>query len=70
MLAADLLVWTQVLAFHGQPARRWEPKRLRLRLLSVAGRIIRSGRRHFLRLPRGWPWSDLTETGGTTLQTA
>ena len=30
MLAADLLVWTQVLAFTGQPARRWEPKRLRL----------------------------------------
>ncbi|HEY6818906.1 MAG TPA: IS1380 family transposase [Mycobacterium sp.] len=70
MLAADLLVWTQVLAFHGQPARRWEPKRLRLRLLSVAGRIIRSGRRRFLRLPRGWPWSDLIETGWTTLQTA
>lgn len=30
MLAADLLVWTQVLAFTGQPARRWESKRLRL----------------------------------------
>ncbi|GFG50996.1 hypothetical protein MAGR_24370 [Mycolicibacterium agri] len=40
LLAADLLVWTQVLAFHGQPARLWEPKRLRLRLLAVAGRII------------------------------
>ncbi|GFG50605.1 IS1380 family transposase [Mycolicibacterium agri] len=25
LLAADLLVWTQVLAFHGQPARLWEP---------------------------------------------
>jgi len=70
LLAADLLVWTQVLAFTGQPARRWEPKRLRLRLLAVAGRIIRSGRRRFLRLPRGWPWSDLIETGWTTLQTA
>lgn len=68
LLAADLLVWTQVLAFHGQPARRWEPKRLRLRLLSVAGRIITSGRRRLLRLPRGWPWSDLIETGWTALQ--
>ncbi|MBU8821198.1 transposase, partial [Mycolicibacterium goodii] len=58
----------QVLAFHGQPARRWEPKRLRLRLLSVAGRIITSGRRRLLRLPRGWPWSDLIETGWTALQ--
>lgn len=70
LLAADLLVWTQVLAFTSQPARRWEPKRLRLRLLAVAGRIIRTGRRRFLRLPRGWPWSDLIETGWTALQTA
>jgi hypothetical protein len=70
MLAADLLVWTQVLAFTGQPARRWEPKRLRLRLLAVAGRIVCSGRRRFLRLPRAWPWSDLIETGWTALQTA
>ncbi|ORW08109.1 IS1380 family transposase [Mycolicibacter longobardus] len=42
-LAADLLVWTQTLAFTHHPVRRWEPKRLRLRLLAVAGRIIRSG---------------------------
>jgi Transposase DDE domain group 1 len=68
LLAADLLVWTQVLAFTSQPARRWEPKRLRLRLLAVAGRIVCSGRRRFLRLPRGWPWSDLIETGWTALQ--
>jgi hypothetical protein len=70
LLAADLLVWTQVLALHGQPARRWEPKRLRLRLLAVAGRIICSRRRRFLRLPRGWPWSGLIETSWTALQTA
>ena len=69
LLAADLLVWTQVLAFAGQPARRWEPKRLRLRLLAVAGRIITSGRRRYLRLPHGWPWSDLIETGWHALQT-
>jgi hypothetical protein len=54
-LAADLLAWTQTLAWHDQPARRWEPKRLRYRLLAVAGRIIHSGRRRRLRLPRDWP---------------
>ncbi|CQD01954.1 transposase, IS4 family protein [Mycobacterium europaeum] len=70
LLAADLLVWTQVLAFTSGPARRWEPKRLRLRILAVAGRIISTGRRHYLRLPRGWPWSDLIETGWTALRTA
>ena len=38
-LAADLLAWTQTLAFdQHEPARRWEPKRLRFRILAVAGR--------------------------------
>lgn len=68
-LAADLLVWTQTLAFTDSPARRWEPKRLRLRLLGVAGRIIRSGRRRRLRLPRDWPWNHLIQTGWAALQT-
>ena len=31
-------------------ARRWEPKQLRLRLFSVAGRLVRGGRRLRLRL--------------------
>jgi hypothetical protein len=69
-LAADLLTWTQTLAFNpGQPARRWEPKRLRLRILAVAGRITRTGRRRHLRLPRGWPWAHLIHTGWTALHT-
>ncbi len=62
-LANDLLAWTQNLALPDTPARVWEPKRLRLRLLHVAGRIITTGRRHLLRLPRGWPWTDLLLAG-------
>ncbi len=62
-LAADLLTWTQHLALDGSPARAWEPKRLRLRLLNIAGRIVRSGRREFLRLPRGWPWTSILLAG-------
>lgn len=70
-LAADLLTWTQALAFDTTtPARRWEPKRLRFRILAVAGRIIRSGRRRRLRLPRDWPWNHLIDTGWATLRTA
>ena len=34
-----------------------KPKRLRHRLLHVAGRLTRSGRRRTLHLPRGWPWA-------------
>ena len=68
--AADLLTWTQTLAFDKhEPARRWEPKRLRLRILAVAGRIITTGRRRRLRLPRGWPWNHLIDTGCAALQT-
>ncbi len=32
-LAVELTAWLQMLAFTEHPARRWEPKRLRLRLL-------------------------------------
>jgi hypothetical protein len=68
-LAADLLAWTQTLAWHHtEPARRWEPKRLRLRILAVAGRIIHTGRRRRLRLPRGWPYNHLIDTGWAALQ--
>jgi hypothetical protein len=42
-------------------ARRWEPRKLRLRLFSAAGRIVRGGRRVRLRLAARWPWSrDIT----------
>jgi hypothetical protein len=69
-LAADLLTWTQTLAFDTQePARRWEPKRLRLRLLNVAGKIVRTGRRRRLRLPHHWPWNPLIDTGWAALHT-
>src|SRR6476660_4644812 len=62
-LAYELLTWTQLLAFHDQPARTWEPKRLRLRLLAVAARLITTGRRRTLRLSKRWPWTDLITTG-------
>jgi hypothetical protein len=62
-LAYELLTWTQLLAFGDQPARTWEPKRLRLRVLAVAARLITTGRRRILRLSKRWPWADLV-TGG------
>ena len=55
-LACELIAWTQLLALTGT-ARRWEPKRLRLRLFSVAGRLVRGGRRLRLRLAGRWPWA-------------
>ena len=39
-LACEPLAWTQMLALTGT-ARRWEPKRLRLRLFAIAARLAR-----------------------------
>jgi Transposase DDE domain group 1 len=55
-LACELIAWTQMLALAGA-ARRWEPRRLRLRLFSVAGRLACSGRQLRLRLAERWPWT-------------
>jgi Transposase DDE domain group 1 len=66
-LACELLAWMQMLALDGT-ARRWEPKRLRLRLFSCAGRIVKGGRRLRLRLARTWPWTDMITTAITRLQ--
>jgi hypothetical protein len=55
-MACELLAWMQTLALEGK-ARRWEPKRLRLRLFSAAGRLIRGARRLRLRLAATWPWA-------------
>ncbi len=53
LCAQDLLAWTQRLLLTGELAR-CEPKRLRYRLLHVAGRLTRHARRLRLHLPRGW----------------
>jgi hypothetical protein len=39
LMGQDLIAWTQRLLLAETPARRWEPKRLRYRLLHVAARI-------------------------------
>jgi Transposase DDE domain group 1 len=66
-LACELLAWTQMLALAGA-ARRWEPKRLRLRLFSAAGRLVRGGRRLRLRLAQRWPWAGDITAAVTRLQ--
>jgi hypothetical protein len=55
MLAHDLIVWAQALVLDGELAKA-EPKRLRYRLLHVAGRLAFSGRRAKLHLQDTWPW--------------
>ena len=58
MLAVDLLAWTQTMLLHDQPTlTKAEPKTLRYRLLHVAARLTRGGRRLRLRLDQHWPWA-------------
>jgi hypothetical protein len=58
-LAADLIAWLQTLALTGHEARRWEPKRLRLRLLTIPARHARTGRRRLLYLAATAPFTAL-----------
>ncbi|MFJ3930194.1 IS1380 family transposase [Streptomyces sp. NPDC090029] len=57
-LALDLLAWMPMLALTGE-IRRWEPRRLRFRLLSAAAQIVTTARRRHLRFARHWPWTDV-----------
>jgi hypothetical protein len=56
LVAHDITVWTQLLLFDGDH-QLCEPKRLRYRLLHVAGRLTRHARRLTLHLPADWPWA-------------
>jgi hypothetical protein len=68
-LACDLLAWTQMLALAGHPARRWEPKRLRHRLFTIAGRMARHARRVVLHLSAHHPWTALAVQAFGALRT-
>ena len=75
-LAVELTAWMQLLAFtgdngnscNGHEARRWEPKRLRLRLFSIAARLTRTGRRVVVHLARDHAWTNLLLDGITRLR--
>jgi len=55
LTAHDITVWTQQLCLDGEH-RVCEPKRLRYRILHVAGHLTRHARQTTLHLPADWPW--------------
>jgi hypothetical protein len=57
LAAHDVMVWTQLLTLDGEH-QLCEPKRLRYRILHVAGQITRHARQVTLHLPADWPWAD------------
>ena len=55
-IAHNLTRWTTRL---GMELGHVMTKRIRRRVYNVAGRLVRTGRRLILRLPRRWPWTRL-----------
>jgi hypothetical protein len=56
-----------MLALTARPARRWEPKRLRLRLWSIATRLIRHAAAPASNSPPTPPWTEVITTGQARL---
>jgi len=67
-LAVEITAWMQMLALTDHPARRWEPKRLRLRLFTVPVTLARTGRRILLHLAAKAPWAELAGLGITRMR--
>jgi hypothetical protein len=65
-LATELLAWTARLALPATAAV-YEPKRLRLRILATAGRLVRSARRRVLHIDPTWPWAEVITTAHARL---
>ena len=63
-----LLAFSQLLALTSTPARAWEPRTIRLRLISIPAAIARHPRRTVLRYKTGHPWSNLPLAGLVPLQ--
>jgi hypothetical protein len=68
-LACEIIAWMQMLALAEHDARRWEPKRLRLRLFTIAGRLARRSRRTWLRLSAHQPHVAVVTSGLARLRT-
>jgi len=56
LTAHDIMVFAQLLTLDGEHAV-CEPKRLRYRILHVAGQLTRHARQTTLHLPADWPWA-------------
>ena len=65
-LACEITAWTQLLALTEHPARRWEPKRLRLRIFSLPAQLARTPAASVLHLPAHAPWAELARSTAST----
>lgn len=66
-LASEITTWMGLLAHPEAPARRWEPKRLRHRLLQVPATFARHARARIVHLSDRSDWAEIVEAGHTRL---
>ena len=69
-LARELTAWLQLLALHRHDARRWEPKRLRLRLrlFTIPATLARQRRQLMLHPSTRSPWAELAHSAISQLR--
>lgn len=67
-LACELLAWAQMLALPEHQARKWEPKRLRLRLFATPATLARHAHRTILHLSARHKWADIVAAAITALR--
>jgi hypothetical protein len=71
LAAVDLVAWTKLICFTGSPElARCEIAAFRYRVLHVAARITRTGRRTLLRIDKTWRWAVHIAHGFTRLRAA
>ena len=68
-VAAEITACMQTLALTSHDARRWEPKRLRLRLFTTPAVIARRARTRVLHLAEHAPWANVVADALTALRT-
>ncbi|MFH5824502.1 IS1380 family transposase [Georgenia sp. AZ-5] len=71
LMATDLIAWTKLIAFPGDPAlARCEIAAFRYRVLHVAARITKAARQTRLRIDATWRWATAIATGWSRIRTA
>ena len=68
-LASEITAWMGILALPDTPARRWEPKRQRLRLFQTAATLAHHARARILHLTDRSRWAPIVRAGHARLCT-
>lgn len=67
-LASEITAWMGLLGHPDQPARRWEPKRLRHRLFQIPAAFARHARARIVRLSQRTAWSGIVQAAHARLR--